>query len=41
MHDRIREAFDRIVRPYRVSGGLEVPVSGKLAGGLQPATTGS
>jgi 2-polyprenyl-3-methyl-5-hydroxy-6-metoxy-1,4-benzoquinol methylase len=30
---RIRAAFDRLVRPYATNGGLELPVSVKLASG--------
>ena len=34
---RIREAFERLVDSYRVDGGLELPVSVKLASGYKPA----
>jgi SAM-dependent methyltransferase len=34
---RIRTAFDRIVRPYRVGNRIEIPVSVKLASGWKPA----
>lgn len=34
---RIRTAFDRIVRPYRVGNRIEIPVSVKLASGRKPA----
>jgi SAM-dependent methyltransferase len=34
---RIREAFGRLVDSYRVDGGLELPVSVKLASGRKPA----
>jgi hypothetical protein len=34
---RIRAAFDRLVRPYAASGGLELPVSVKLASGRRVA----
>jgi SAM-dependent methyltransferase len=34
---RIRSAFERLVEPYAVQGGLEVPVSIKLASGRKPA----
>jgi hypothetical protein len=30
---RIRAAFDRLVRPYGTNGGLDLPVSVKLASG--------
>jgi SAM-dependent methyltransferase len=33
---RIRAAFDRLVRPYATNGGLELPVSVKLASGRRP-----
>ena len=33
MQTRIRDAFDRLVRPYATNGGLELPVSVKLASG--------
>jgi SAM-dependent methyltransferase len=33
---RIRSAFERLVEPYAVRGGLEVPVSVKLASGKKP-----
>lgn len=33
---RIRSAFDRLVEPYAVQGGLDVPVSVKLASGRKP-----
>jgi SAM-dependent methyltransferase len=33
---RIRAAFDRLVRPYARNGGLEIPVSVKLASGRKP-----
>lgn len=33
MQARIRAAFDRLVRPYVTNGGLELPVSVKLASG--------
>ncbi len=32
----IRAAFDRLVRPYATDGGLEIPVSVKLASGRKP-----
>jgi ubiquinone/menaquinone biosynthesis C-methylase UbiE len=34
---RIREAFDRLASEYRRGGGLELPVSAKLASGRKPA----
>lgn len=34
---RIRAAFERLVRDYAVEGGLELPVSVKLASGRKPA----
>jgi ubiquinone/menaquinone biosynthesis C-methylase UbiE len=34
---RIRAAFDRLVRPYAAGGGLELPVSVKIASGRKPA----
>jgi predicted ATPase len=37
---RIRAAFDRLVRPYADSGGLELPVSVKLASGRKPRLPG-
>ena len=37
MQGRIRAAFDRIVEQYEVDGGLELPVSVKLASGRKPA----
>jgi hypothetical protein len=40
MQGRVRDAFDRIVQQYNVAGGLEVPVSVKLASGLRPAMVG-
>jgi SAM-dependent methyltransferase len=33
---QIRAAFDRIVQPYQVGAGLELPVSVKLASGRKP-----
>jgi hypothetical protein len=36
---RIRAAFDRLVRPYATNGGLELPVSVKLASGRRAALT--
>jgi SAM-dependent methyltransferase len=33
---QIRAAFDRLVRPYVTNGGLELPVSVKLASGRKP-----
>ena len=37
MQRRIRADFDRIVRQHEVDGGLELPVSVKLASGRKPA----
>ena len=37
MQRRIRADFDRIVRQHEVGGGLELPVSVKLASGRKPA----
>jgi len=36
---RIRTAFDRLVRPYADDGGLELPVSVKIASGRKPGDT--
>ncbi len=36
MQRQIRAAFDRGVRQYEVDGGLELPVSVKLASGRKP-----
>lgn len=36
MQRRIRKAFDRIVQQYEVDGGLDLPVSVKLASGRRP-----
>jgi hypothetical protein len=33
---RVRAAFDRLVEPYRVPGGLDVPVSVRLSAGTKP-----
>lgn len=33
---RIRATFERLVEPYAVSGGLEVPIAVKLASGTKP-----
>jgi SAM-dependent methyltransferase len=37
MQQRIRAEFDRVVRRHEVDGGLELPVSVKLASGRKPA----
>ena len=37
MQRQIRAEFDRIVRQHEVDGGLELPVSVKLASGRKPA----
>ena len=37
MQGRIRAAFDRIVQRYEIDGGIELPVSVKLASGRKPA----
>jgi hypothetical protein len=36
MQRQIRAAFDRIVKPYEVDAGLELPVSVKLASARKP-----
>jgi SAM-dependent methyltransferase len=36
VRQRIREAFDRLVAPYRRGDALELPVSAKLASGRKP-----
>jgi hypothetical protein len=36
MRQSIRAAFDRLVSKYTVAGGLEIPVSVKIASGRKP-----
>src|SRR5215471_4580013 len=36
VQDRIRHAFDRLVQPYAVDGGISIPVAFKIASGQRP-----
>jgi len=36
VQDRIRRAFERLVQPYAVEGGISVPVAFKIASGHRP-----